>query len=58
MGYLPSISLVRVQDGEAFEVPIEKAYKDTVRGHRFLGSPALLERFRDRNVGGHSGHSF
>lgn len=58
MGQLPSIDLVRIQDGEAFDVPIEKAYVDKERGHRSLGFRALLKKYQDKvheSFGRHSG---
>lgn len=48
MGHLPSIDLVRVQDGEVFNVQIEKGYIDKERGHRSLGFRALLEKFQNK----------
>ncbi|KAF8838709.1 glycosyltransferase family 90 protein [Paxillus ammoniavirescens] len=45
-GQLPSIDLVRIQDGEVIDVKIEKAFKDTERGHRSLGLRRLLEKIR------------
>jgi hypothetical protein len=48
MGHLPSIDLVRIQDGEVSAVSIEKAYVDTERGHRSLGFRGLLSNFGDK----------
>ncbi|KAH0831320.1 glycosyltransferase family 90 protein [Lanmaoa asiatica] len=48
MGHLPSIDLVRIQDGKVSDVPIEKAYTDTERGQRSRGFRGLLERFQSK----------
>ncbi|KIJ64914.1 glycosyltransferase family 90 protein [Hydnomerulius pinastri MD-312] len=48
VGQLPSIDLVRIQDGEVIDVQIEKAYKDTERGHRSLGFRRLLEKYQHK----------
>ncbi|KAH7929024.1 glycosyltransferase family 90 protein [Leucogyrophana mollusca] len=45
VGQLPSIDLVRINAGNIEDVRIEKAYKDTERGHRSLGFRRLLEKF-------------
>lgn len=48
MGHLPSIDLVRIENGKVFNVPIQKAYVDQERGHRSLGLRTLLEKFQDK----------
>ena len=48
MGHLPSIDLVRIKDGKAFTVPINKTYVDKERGHRSHGFRALVEKFQDK----------
>ncbi|KAG8216196.1 glycosyltransferase family 90 protein [Butyriboletus roseoflavus] len=48
MGHLPSIDLVRIQNGKAFSVPIQKTYVDEDRGHRSLGFRDLIEKFQDK----------
>ncbi|KAF8452823.1 glycosyltransferase family 90 protein [Boletus edulis BED1] len=48
LGTLPSINLVRIQDGNVSEVQIDKAYVDGERGHRSLGFQGLLEKFQDK----------
>ncbi|KAF9225042.1 glycosyltransferase family 90 protein [Gyrodon lividus] len=48
MGQLPSIDLVRIQDGEVIDVQIDKMYKDTERGHRSLGFRRLLTKFHQK----------
>ncbi|KAH7883119.1 glycosyltransferase family 90 protein [Phlebopus sp. FC_14] len=47
-GQLPSIDLVRIQDGQAIDVSINKVYEDTERGHRSLGFRRLLEKFQHK----------
>ncbi|KAG9310122.1 glycosyltransferase family 90 protein [Chiua virens] len=48
MGHLPSINLVRIQDGEVFEVSIDKVYQDAERGHRSMGFRDLLQKFQHK----------
>ena len=48
MGHLPSIDLVRIQDGEVTAVAIEKAFVDKEQGQRSLGFRRLLSKFRDK----------
>ncbi|KAF8546751.1 glycosyltransferase family 90 protein [Imleria badia] len=47
MGHLPSVDLVRIQDGSVSAVTIEKAYVDKERGHRSRGFRELLVNFQD-----------
>ena len=48
MGHLPSIDLVRIQEGKAFTVAVNKTYVDKERGHRSLGFRTLVEKFQDK----------
>lgn len=48
MGHLPSIDLVRIQDGKVFDVPIEKVYVDQEHGRRSHGFRTLIEAFLDK----------
>ncbi|KAF8126772.1 glycosyltransferase family 90 protein [Boletus edulis] len=48
LGHLPSITLVRIQDGNVSDVPIDKAYVDTELGYRSRGFRELLENFLDK----------
>ncbi|KAF8452826.1 glycosyltransferase family 90 protein [Boletus edulis BED1] len=48
LGHLPSITLVRIQDGNVSEVPIKQAYVDKERGHRSRGFRELLEKFIEK----------
>lgn len=57
MGHLPSIDLVRVEDGKVFDVPIKKTYEDKERGRRSRGFRDLLKQFRHKvhvNLARHS----
>lgn len=47
-GQLPSIDLVRIEDGLAIDLNVEKKFKDTEKGHRALGFRRLLEKFQHR----------
>ena len=48
MGKLPSIGLVRIKDGETFNVQINKTYIDREGKHRSNGFRDLLEKFQDK----------
>ena len=59
MGHLPSIDLVRIQDGKVSAVSIDKGYADKELGHRSLGFRSLLAKFRDKvhaGLGCHPGN--
>ncbi|KAG6380428.1 glycosyltransferase family 90 protein [Boletus reticuloceps] len=48
LGHLPSITLVRIQDGNVSEISIDKTYVDTELGYRSRGFRELLEKFLDK----------
>ncbi|KAF9237132.1 glycosyltransferase family 90 protein [Melanogaster broomeanus] len=50
VGQLPSIDLVRIQDGNVFDVKIEKAYKDTEKSRRAIGFRQLFKSSTTRQI--------
>ncbi|EGO01338.1 glycosyltransferase family 90 protein [Serpula lacrymans var. lacrymans S7.3] len=48
VGRLPSIDLVRIQDGVAINANVEKIWVDTERGHRSLGFRTMMEKFQEK----------
>lgn len=49
-GQLPSIDLVRIQDGEAIDFKVQKKFKDQEKGHRSLGFRRLVEKYQHKVV--------
>ncbi|KAG6336178.1 hypothetical protein ID866_2916 [Astraeus odoratus] len=47
-GQLPSIDLVRIENGEAIHVEIPRKWKDPEKGHRSLGFRRLMERYQHK----------
>ncbi|KAL4061999.1 glycosyltransferase family 90 protein [Scleroderma citrinum] len=48
VGQLPSIDLVRIQDGEAIDFKVQKKFKDQEKGHRSLGFRRLVEKYQHK----------
>lgn len=51
VGQLPSIDLVRIQDGEAIDFKVQKKFKDQEKGHRSLGFRRLVEKYQHKVLG-------
>ena len=49
-GQLPSIDLVRIQDGQAIDFKVQKKFKDQEKGHRSLGFRRLVEKYQHKVV--------